>query len=76
MPKGVFACSHTCSTSIYTPTTWPSFGVGTYVYTNSGCSSAFNGGNAFWAIDNISGGSAHFSARINSSGYISMIITC
>tara|TARA_B100001939_G_C16798680_1_gene554662 strand:- start:54 stop:302 length:249 start_codon:yes stop_codon:yes gene_type:complete len=48
VPKAAFGCGEQSSTAVYSDTAYLQVGVGSYMYTNNGCTSTL--GSGWWAL--------------------------
>ena len=61
-------------TTVYSNNNWASFGIGSYLYTNSGCTSALSSG--WWGISDASQFAADKVAYVGAGGAVTNIISC
>jgi len=74
VPKGLFACSQTTTTTWYFPDSTPA--VGDQVYTNSNGSSPPSAGKYGYCAVCLSNGSTDYWFEVNSSGVITSVTAC
>ena len=74
VPKSFFGCMEETTTAVYSTSAWVNFGVGSYLYTNSGCTSYISSG--WWPISGNSSFGAAKVAYVGAGGLVTNIISC